>query len=199
MIYQVIYQFVVFVCAIFLSFYLPGFLIISLLKIKSKLTLILLANVLGIIMWAIQGYLFGYLNIRWATYLYLGITSLLAIIGHRFLFVKIYSILPRIIIKNKITAILITIGIIVQLLPVAGSGLKTESGIIFFGNNAYDGLTHLGFIQSLIGHFPPIEPGSYDLPLRNYHYLSDLVIAEFSRIWKIPISLLLFQFIPLPC
>ncbi len=197
MIYQIILQFIIFVFAAFVSFYLPGSLIVSFLKVRSKLISILLSCVFGMVMWGIQGYLFGYLNIRWLTYLYLGFVFLFSIIYKRSLLIRIYNIFPKIIFTNKIPVILIIIGIITQLLPVIGSGLKTADGIIFFGNNAYDGLTHLGFIQSLIDHFPPVEPGAYDLPLRNYHYFADLVIAELSRIWEIPISLLLFQFIPL--
>lgn len=196
MIHQIIFQFTIFVIAIFVSFYLPGFSLISFLKIKSKLTCILLSFVLGIVMWAIQGYVFGFLGIRWCTYLYLVLACLLCIIYRRFSFVSIYAVFPKVIFGHKITAILIIIGIVVQLLPVAGSGIVFYEGMRFFGNNAYDGLTHLGFIQSLMDHFPPVEPGAYDLPLRNYHYFADLVIAEFSRIWKIPISLLLFQFFP---
>ncbi len=197
MIYQIIPQFIIYIFAIFVSFYLPGFLLISFLKIKSKLTCILLSHVLGIVMWGIQGYIFGYLNMRWGTYLYIGLACLSCIIYQRHSLVKVYAIFPKIIFTNKITAILISIGIITQLLPVVGSGFHSDAGMRFFGNNAYDGLTHLGFIQSIIDHFPPVEPGSYDIPLRNYHYFSDLVIAELSRIWRIPITLLLFQFIPL--
>lgn len=197
MIYQIIIQFIIFIFGSFISFYLPGSLVVSFFKVRSKLTSILLSCVFGVVMWSMQGYLFGYLNIRWCTYLYLGLIFLLSILYNRYFLINIYNIFSKVLSKNKITTALIFLGIITQLLPVAGSGLRIESGIIFFGNNAYDGLTHLGFIQSLIDHFPPVEPGSYSLPLRNYHYLSDLVIAEFSRIWKVPISLLLFQFMPI--
>lgn len=197
MIYQIVPQFIIYIFAIFVSFFLPGFLVSSLLKIKSKSTAILVAHVLGIVMWGIQGYVFGYLNIRWATYIYLFLGCFFAVLYHRSSLINIYSVIPEIIIKNKIPAILIAIGVIVQLLPVAGSGLRSEIGISFFGNNIYDGIMHLGLIQSMHDHFPPIEPGAYELPILNYHYWGDLVIAEIARIWKIPISLLFFQFIPL--
>lgn len=195
MIYQIIFQFIVFVFASFVSFYVPGSLVVSFFKVRPKLISILLSYVFGIVMWAMQGYIFGYLNMRWLTYLYIG-TVFIASIYRRSFLNQMRCASSNFILKNKVTTGLIFLGIIVQLIPVAGSGLMTENGLIFFGNNAYDGLTHLGFIQSLISHFPPVEPGAYGLPLRNYHYLSDLVIAELSRIWKIPTSLLLFQFMP---
>jgi len=198
MTFQIILQFIIFISATLITFFLPGYLMVSFFKLKAKSVNLLLSFVFGIVMLALQGYTFGYLNIRWFTYVYLAVVLVFLLIKKRNLLIKIFSISPKKIVKeNKITALLIFIGIIVQLIPVAGSGLNLGKGMIFFGNNAYDGLTHLGFIQSLINHFPPIEPGAYHFPLQNYHYLSDLVIAEFSRVWKIPINLLLFQFFPL--
>jgi hypothetical protein len=198
MIIQIAIQLIFFTFASFISFYLPGLLVVSSFNLKSKTVNILLSYVFGIVMWVTQGYIFGYLNIRWFTYLYLGFISIFSIIKYKnSLLTSIGGISFKFIFKNKITAILILLGVIAQLIPIVGSGLIAENGVTFFGNSAFDGLTHLGFIQSLVDYFPPVEPGVYDLPLRNYHYLADLVIAEFSRIWKIPISLLLFQFFPL--
>jgi len=193
-----IIQFIIFAFASIVSFFLPGFLVVSAFRLKSKPVNILLSYVFGIIMWAMQGVMFGYLGIRWFTYLYLGLIFIFSIVRYGNNFVEQSKNIPlKIIIENKITFLLIFLGIIVQLIPVAGSGLILNKGMVFFGNSAFDGLTHLGFIQTLMDHFPPVEPGVYNMVLRNYHYLADLVIAEFSRIWKIPISLLLFQFFPL--
>jgi hypothetical protein len=198
MTYQIILQFIIFVFASFLSFYLPGWLVISAFKVKSRAINVLLSYVFGIALWAMQGYIFGYLNIRWFTYFYLSFILIFQIFRYKdILLLKLRNISFKVLFRNKLTAALIFAGVIVQLISVAGSGLNTGNGIIFFGNNAYDGLTHLGFIQSLIDHFPPLEPGVYGLALRNYHYLADLVLAEFSRIWNIPITLLLFQFFSL--
>jgi hypothetical protein len=197
MIIQIIVQFIFFIFASLISFCLPGSLVISSFKLKSKPVNISLSYVFGIVMWTIQGYIFGYLNMRWLTYLYLCFIFTFFVIRYgRSLLALIRSVSINIFSQNKITVVLIFLGIVVQLIPIAGSGLTMRDGIVFFGNSAFDGLTHLGFIQSLINYFPPLEPGAYGLPLRNYHYLADLVIAEFSRIWKIPISLLLFQFFP---
>jgi hypothetical protein len=198
MIYQIILQFIIFVFASFVSFFLPGWLVISAFKLKSRAVNLTLSYVFGIVMWALQGYIFGYLNVRWFTYIYLSFVFLFQLFRYKHIALNMLrNISFKVISGNKITLFLISVGIIIQLVPVVGSGLNIGSGIIFFGNNAYDGLTHLGFVQSLIDHFPPVDPGAYGLALRNYHYLTDLVLAEFSRIWNIPITLLLFEFFPL--
>ena len=51
--------------------------------------------------------------------------------------------------------------------------------------------------QSIIRSFPPMEPGAIGLPLVNYHYWSDLVIADMARVFYLPVSHLFFQYFPL--
>ena len=99
-----------------------------------------------------------------------------------------------IITKNKILTILVVGGLIVQLLPVGGSGLKYEDGIRFYGINGTDGIMHLAYIEGIVKNMPPSEPGAYPAPLKNYHYWSDLIIGDFARVWHLPVIHLFFQF-----
>src|SRR3989338_7952509 len=61
---------VYFLVAILLAFYLPGVYFISKLKL-AKLQEIVLSFILGMVLWGWQGFVFGYLNIRWLSYIYL--------------------------------------------------------------------------------------------------------------------------------
>lgn len=189
---------IIFYFAIIISFYLPGFLLLqhSNLKIRPSVLSFVLACVIGFALWGFQGYVFGYIGIRWMTYVYI----LGVLVGAFLLKQKViehFSILIKTIFStHKITLGFILLGMVLQIIPVFGSGIRFQDGIRFFGVNAYDGVMHLSYIQSIISTFPPQEPGATGYLIKNYHYWSDLVIAELSRIWKLPISNTFFQFMP---
>jgi hypothetical protein len=180
-----------------LTFYVPGSFFIDRLKPKSTIISFLLASVLGVVMWGMQGFVFGYLNIRWCTYLYL--------LFFVFMFwkrMKEKKVFAKKLVKEikgsfKIALGFLCVGTLIQVLPVIASGMAYKNGIEFFFTNAVDGIMHLAYIQSISHYFPPQEPGAVGLALVNYHYWSDLVLAELVRIWHLPTSHLFFQFTPL--
>ncbi|HEX9817779.1 MAG TPA: hypothetical protein VGA89_02720 [Patescibacteria group bacterium] len=92
--------------------------------------------------------------------------------------------------------LILSLGSLLQLLAVFGSGFASPQGVAFYWLNAFDGMLHLSFIEELVKNFPPIQPGAWPLPITNYHYWSNLSLAELVRIWKLPISHLYFQYLP---
>src|SRR3989344_3746483 len=62
--------FLIFFIAVFIAFFVPGdlFLRNNNLSIFQRL---ILGSSLGMILWCWQGYIFGYMNIRWMSYAYL--------------------------------------------------------------------------------------------------------------------------------
>lgn len=183
-------------CAIGVSIFLPGYLVVSrFFPIKSKILLAILAIVAGWVAWAMQGYIFGYAGVRSFTYLYMGVSVLLTIVQWRFLKEDIRALVQEVKTFDRLALILIVLGVIVQVYPVFGSGMKYEDGIRFFHVNGTDGVLQLGYIQSMIRTFPPLEPG-ISASLVNYHYWSNLAISELARIWNIPVIHLFFQYIP---
>jgi hypothetical protein len=181
-----------------ISCYLPGAWWIRRFK-RPYLEHILLSSILGIILWGIQGYVFGYLHLRWLSYGYLA--------------VFLFSSLPHLqtekhhwsSVLNRVRHLkrsdwpligLMLVGGSTQLIQVIGTGLRYGPGVALFRVNAYDGILHLSFIEALIRQFPPIQPGAIGLPITNYHYWSDLVIAELCRVWSLPASHSFFQFWP---
>lgn len=184
------------VLAFFVSFYLCGSVIVRNFRLKSAITHILLANVLGLVMWGIQASVFGYLGIRWLSYGYLLFFVGMSI-WHWREELRVWQNLKREFQhSNKFALILILIGMIVQSLAMVGSGVQIGTNIEFFRTNSVDGILHLAYIQSMMHQFPPIEPGASGLLLLNYHYWSDLVIAEICRVWMLPVSHTFFQFFP---
>jgi hypothetical protein len=180
-----------------LAIYAPGSFFISRLKIKSSILQILLAHVLGITLWAAQGVLLGYLQIRWATYIYLAFfigAFLLRFKTEIQTHLRAWSELQT---SNSLTRFLAGLGISTQMLSIFGSGLRFSDGIGLFGANALDGVMHLGFIQEMTQRFPPQEPGAIGFAVINYHLWSDVVMAELARIFYLPVTHLFFQYMPI--
>lgn len=176
----------VFLFALYCSFYLPGLLITNKLKLPLGLH-ILISFVLGMVLWGFQGYIFGYLGLRFMTYGYLLLTVILAFRLH-LITLKPWKEALRFIRSNLFLSSFITLGVIGQMILVFGSGLLYKEGVRFYGVNGVDGVMHLAFIRSIVDYFPPVEPGAYGHPITNYHYWSDLILAELVRIWHLPIS-----------
>lgn len=65
-----------FIIAIILAFFIPGDLFIKQLKL-ILFQRIVLATGLGIVLWALQGFIFGFLNFRNLTYVYVVICLIL--------------------------------------------------------------------------------------------------------------------------
>ncbi|MGB9911241.1 MAG: hypothetical protein ACPLKP_01405 [Microgenomates group bacterium] len=77
------------------------------------------------------------------------------------------------------------------------SGWMTDKGILFWGVNGYDGVWHMALTRELVNNFPPQNPGFAGELLKNYHFLTDLLIAQINYFFKIPILDIYFRFFPL--
>lgn len=190
-----LFSFILFLLSSLCSFYLPGRLLLHNRKLSFGLQLFL-SFVVGIVLWGIQAYMLGYLHLRMLTYLYL--LSIL-IIAYRRKIPVVSDMLQswNFIKDNILLSIFVLIGVIGQMIIVIGSGVMYPDGLRFIGGNGVDGVMHLAYIRSIVHYFPPIEPGLAGHPLVNYHYWSDLIIAELIRIWHIPTTHAFFQFFPL--
>ncbi len=152
----------------------------------------LLAPVFGICFWALQGYLFGWLHVRWMIYPLLLLCIYLAWRWRQKLFPLAW--------RQKLPTIVwlvLVVGVVLQLVPIWGSGWRTAQGPTYYFVNIYDGIFHLSLSRSLVESVPPIQPGAVDLVVTNYHYLSNLVVAELSRVWLLPLNHVHFHFVPL--
>ncbi len=181
---------VLFLIASVASFYLPGIVLSRWVGITDQKKH-LLAWMIGIAFWGIQSYVFGWLQVRWSTYFYLAFFGWQAWKLREQWWPITYHLG-----YTSLQKVILVIGTMLFLIPVIGSGWRTSEGIAYYWINAYDGLYHLSLSRSLVESVPPIEPGAYDLVVQNYHYLSNLIIADFGRVWQLPINHLYFQFFP---
>ncbi len=195
---QLYFYFLVFAVAVLFSWFIPGWLVVSKTKIEHIGLKFLLAFPVGLALWGVQAYIFGYAQLRWMSFVYIVICAVLfyrAMVHTRF---KEFVLLKSFILKQPFWLwLIIAMSVFIQVLGHIGSGFRTDTGVAFYFVNSVDGMMHLGYIQSMIGQFPPVEPGAVHLPLVNYHYWSDLVLADLARVWRLPVAHLFFQYAPL--
>ncbi len=182
---------------VIVSFYLPGSVVTAKLRLKSSSLYILFSFVIGMVLLAYQGYAFGYLHARWLTYFYFGVAVLLWYRDKSFHQNYLKAALEKIYKQDRKVIFCLLSGAVFQSLIMFGSGLRFPNGVEFFRTNTVDGVMHLSYIQSIARQFPPVEPGASGLMLTNYHYWSDLVMAEMVRVWLISPSIIFFQVLPI--
>jgi len=185
-------NFLFFFIGVFLSFFIPGYLLLKDLGITNAQKIIL-SLITGLVLWAWQGFIFGHLGIRWLSYVYLAITSLLYL---KFIFYR----------KPKLSllkfnwkeidlwiVLLIITGVSVQLISVLFVGIRYWDGL-YFCCSLPDSLYHLALTNQLIKYVPPIEPGASGIIVSNYHYWYNLLTADFLRIFKLPLVNTQYQY-----
>ncbi len=72
-------------------------------------------------------------------------------------------------------------------------GATDPKGLSFCCIDASDNLYFLSLSRELIHNIPPTEPGLAGVVVNNYHYLSNVFIADLSRIFFIPVNILQYQ------
>lgn len=185
--------FIAFFFAIFFAFYIPGNFFLK----ENKLTSFqrtILSIIIGLALWGWQGFVFGFLQIRWMTYIYLLVFFILWVRTEEpkqiletfknFKF-KYKPDLPLI--------LLVAIGTLLQMLGVFFLGILTSKGM-YFCCSVNDSLYHIALTNQLVKEFPPTEPGMAGIIVHNYHYLSNLVSADLIRIFYLPLIATQFQY-----
>jgi len=176
---------VYFIFSAFIALYLPGrFILKKYTSSFSPFMQFVLFLAIGVVFWSLQGLLFGFLHMRFLTYGYLGMFLILS-----FSFIKS---IPKSIKKNwkeyknlSFSLILVFIvGMLGQLLQPGVCGIEFKGGWYCLVD---DTVWHLGLTTGLVRHFPPFEPGMSGYLLKNYHFLANLFIAEFMRVFHTPL------------
>jgi len=180
-----IYSFI----ALFISAYIPGSVALKYSKIKVPFLIYLVLSIsVGISFWALQGFILGFLNLRFLTYIYLLVFSIFWFKNFRFHSFKFKT--------NKfiiLSLFLIITGVLSQNVASFFMGTQTSHGISFCCVDASDSLYFASLSQEIVSHIPPFEPGLSGTIVKNYHYLSNIFIAEISRVFLIPLNILQFQ------
>lgn len=189
-----ILQAVYFLFCSFLAFYIPGNVFLYKQKLDKISTFVISVGA-GMSLLGIQAMIFGYLHIRWMTYIYLTVMILLWIIQRR----KIFSIVSRVRFgfsfkKYSLTLFLLGVGCFMQLATVWFTGIPTPKGDYYCCGDARDNILHIVLAKATTIAIPPIEPGMSGLVLKNYHYISSVIVGEMVRIFNLPVVATDYQF-----
>ncbi len=188
-----------FAIVIFLSFSVPGVVLLERYKL-GKFQAFVLGTMLGLVLWIWQGFIFGYLGLRFMTYVYVFSFFLVwvyKIARKRKTIFKVKKINIQHILNNKWILIVIFLGVLMQVSAVWFTGVLVSTGVYFCCGNISDSLYHIALTNQIVKTIPPYEPGMYGIIVHNYHYLSSLVVAELIRVYKLPLVATDYQFMSL--
>ena len=122
--------FIYFFFAVFIAFFIPGDLLIKRLNLPS-FSRITVSTLLGLVIWGWQGYVLGYLGIRWASYVYL-LTAFLIWIKNKH-WEDVLDGLRKMSLKkiDMLILLIIIAGMFMQLSSVWLNGVLTLKGLYF--------------------------------------------------------------------
>lgn len=170
--------------AIFVAFYIPGRVVLGEQKDLSRLGIFSVSIILGIILWGWQGYIFGFLQNRWLSYIYLLIFIIF------FIKKKLYPVNLKFVNLKKndrLDIFIIIVGVFGQCIQYIRNGQITTAGLYFTEKNLIDHTWHSALISELVLRFPPDVPGMFGERFTNYHFWFHLVTADMTRVFHIPL------------
>ena len=185
-IFVAIIQVIIFFIALITAFYIPGRIALGRKTNISGLALIVCSIIVGMVLWGVQGWIFGYLHVRWMSYVYLFVLLGIFIWQKGFGIQKTISEVRSMTI-DWIAFILGFIGVIAQNINYFRMGWMTKDGMILNTFNVSDHLWHAALTNEIVQRFPPDEPGMYGILVKNYHFWFNLVTAEVIRVFHLPL------------
>lgn len=180
--------------AVFVAYFIPGSLVIDWVAIDKR-NRIPLSIVTGIVLFAAQGFIFGYFNVRFLTYVYLAVAESVWLVKALREYKKIR--LPftfRMPVIDRIALLIILLGSLIQLSTVWFSGIERNGAMYFCCGNQVDDLWYAGVSHQVTQSIPPQMPGLMGVTLHNYHYWSNIVVGETARIFGLPAFLVQIQY-----
>lgn len=194
MFYLTLLNFILFIAAVFLCFTIPGILLINksqrYFDLWEKLTL---GTVVGFVLFSLLSYFLLILNIHSLIIFIIFLTT--------YLFFKTFKLSsPRLInLKKRELIILLVVfifGIAGQMAVIAPSGIIVNNELVFWSAHGHDGMWHLALVEELKKGYPLQNPLIAGNKLVNYHFFSDITVADFSRYLKLTPQDLYFRFFP---
>lgn len=182
-----------FLVAIFLAFYIPGSLLLKKLKLPIFQHFVL-SLALGIVLWGLQGFIFGFLQVRWISYVYLIIFFIFGIKQYLAKHNKIILPIQGIRKVDPLIIIMMVIGIAIHVSMLLLMGIRLKDGLYFCCGAIGDFLYHLRLTYEIIHRLPPYEPDMHGVLVHNYHYLGNIVVADLVRVFRLPLIFTQFQY-----
>lgn len=182
-----------FVLLSFITIVIPAYGIVKKFdKSLSNLEKITVSAVLGLVIFTLIAYILAWLHLRFLMYVFplIGIWSF-------FKFRKEFINFKEEIVNKRLFLLVFIIGIIGMVAVNAPSGLPYKDGIYFWSSHGHDGVWHLALMNELHKDvFPFQNPELSGEKLQNYHFFSDLLMSEFSRLFYFSNLDIYFRFMP---
>ncbi len=177
---QVFLNLAIFLPLSLVTFYLPGFWLVK--KTKDKLEdqeILALSFSLSLIFFLLMAAVFGLISLRAITLPVVILVGVLVILKYK------KSILApwKIFLEDKLLSVLVILGILTMGFINFPNGLNSSIGLQFWSSQGYDGTWHIALMEEVKRSFPLQSPIFAGEKLVNYHYLGDVVMGEFYRIF----------------
>lgn len=178
--------FLYFFVAIIVAFIIPG--LVTLGNIQKKLFFRLtIGCTLGMVLWGLQGIVFGYLNMRWMTCIYLLIFLILFVLRYKKWNILRQKIHLRI---DKVAGVsigIIIVGLVVQMVPIWSTGFLEKNGLRFLGKIPIDAMSYAVMSSEAAERIPPYNPMMTGRVMHNYHYFMNVIVGELVRVFRLPL------------
>lgn len=185
---------IIFILLTTLFFSIPGFSILD--RSKSNLSFwekILLGTPLGLVIFSLIGYLVLTINLK-----ALFLPVILTVVAYSVFSLRSTRLRINFLPRNEliILSILLTAGIIGQLLVISPSGINTGGDILFWSSHAHDSSWHIALMNQLQKGWPLQNPAFSGERVVNYHFFSDIAPSYFSALFGFSPLDLYFRFFP---
>ena len=164
-----------------LSFYPLGYLLLgkNTKNLKAQET-ISLSFTLAIVVFVLLSVFLTLLKLRFLLVFIVAGANLYSIIKYK---VSLFSPWKNLF-QNRTLLVLIFLGIVVEVGLLFPSGYQYKDGLLFWSSQVFDGLWYISLIEAIRKGIPPITPVFSGTHLHNYHYLIDVFMGEFYRIYN---------------
>lgn len=176
------------------SFYPFGFFVIEKLRLKlTPLEKLVISFLCSLSIFVLLSMLLGLINLRFLTVPLVLTANVYSIFN-----LKTKLFVPwKDFFTNKSLLLMVVVAIVVQGAINFPSGYM-NNGLRFWSSQGNDGLWHVALMEEIKKSMPPGNPIYAGVKLYNYHYLSDVLMGEFGRIYPFFLTLdLYFRFFPI--
>ncbi len=177
-----------YIIVLFIGYFIPGDLVLIRTSFP-KIFRIPLAIVIGMVLLAVQGYIAGYLHIRYLSWVYICFFSTVWIFAQKKIYTKIAPFKI-----DTIALILVIIGALAQLSTIWFTGYVNRGNATYCCGDSNDNFFYGAISKEVVHALPPEQPGMTGFEFKNYHYWSNIIIAETARIFHIPAFQLQYQY-----
>ena len=177
-----------------LLFFIGRSIISKISDLISPLERLFLSILFGLVFIIIETIVTGLLSLRFISLPIVLVLALFGLISYH----KDFKSTLTALFNSKMLLFILILSIFILGLMNFPSGIRQANGLDFYSSQGHDGLWHVSLMEEIKSQFPPSQPLFAGHPLTNYHFISDIFMGEFYRLFPFFSSLdLYFRFYPI--